>query len=753
MQKTNKNILIVTHYYPPHIGGIEIVAFNQARQLALVGHTVTVITSRIGSEPQDEVVQGVRVLRIPVWNYFEKWGVPFPVFSPRIWSALSRVVKTVDVVHVHDIFYISSFLAVIAARLYKRPIVLTQHVARVMHSSRLVMIVQRIAYATWGAFVLHSSAIVIVYNDIVKQFLTNECGVPTRRVIELRNGIDLKLFHPATDGEKLELRRRFGLPLEKPLVLFVGRLVPKKGAMKLFEASDKEYDIAFVGSGDALDGRTGTSGVHIMGSMGQAELAKLYRTADLFVFPSEGEMFTLAMQEAMASGLPVVTTNEQGYAKYDIDRDLIALVQSTSDELKTTIKRLINDKSRLDSMSAYSLRLARERFDCEANTKHMLKVYSDACVRKQRIAFISDTVLPWFKGGKETRLYEISKRLVAEDREIHIYTMKWWDGPIMIERDGVYYHAICRKYPIYTAEGRRSIYEAIMFSLAVFKLLFERFDVLDVDHMPFFPLFSARIVTWLRGKNLYATWHEVWGQSYWMQYMGGLSGLFGHFIERTSFLLPDVIISNSVHTTERLRASGFNRAIKTVSLGVDLEGVYSADTSSETSDVIFVGRLLSHKNADMLVRAIAIVKKVKPMIKALIVGDGPERSSVQALVNQLGLHDNVRMLSRVADHADVYSLMKASQMLVLPSVREGFGIVVVEAHAAGIPVITTSHEDNAAKDLIREGVNGILAEADPESIAEKILEVLKTRETMKPREGIERYNWNYVAKKIENVFA
>jgi len=373
--------------------------------------------------------------------------------------------------------------------------------------------------------------------------------------------------------------------------------------------------------------------------------------------------------------------------------------------------------------------------------------------KKQRIAFVSDAVMPWHKGGKEKRLYEISKRLVRESREVHIYTMKWWDGPSIIQEEGVYYHALCKQYPLYTADGRRSIYQALMFSLAVFKLLFARFDVLDVDHMPFFPLFSTRIVTWLRGKRLYATWHEVWGREYWMEYLRGSAGIFGYVIEELSFMMPDVIISNSTHTTVRLRAAGFNREIKTIPLGVDLEGVYSADISSEWSDVIFVGRLLSHKNADVLVRAIAIVKKVKPMIKTLIIGDGPEKSRVQMLIDELGLHTNVHVLSHVEDHADLYSLMKASKMLVLPSVREGFGLVAVEANAAGIPVITTSHEDNAAKDLIHEGINGLLSEADPESVAEKILEVLETRQGMKPGWKIEQYDWQTVTKKLEQAFS
>jgi len=370
--------------------------------------------------------------------------------------------------------------------------------------------------------------------------------------------------------------------------------------------------------------------------------------------------------------------------------------------------------------------------------------------KAQRVAFVSDAVMPYNKGGKEKRLYEISKRLVSGTREVHIYTMKWWEGPKMIVHDGVYFHAISRLHPLYR-HGRRSMSQAILFGLATFRLLYAEFDVLDVDHMPFFPLFSARIVTWLKGKKLYATWHEVWGQEYWTEYLKGPLGVFGHITEQLAFLMPDIIISNSEHTTKRLRAAGFKKEIKTIPLGVDLATIRTAKPGTEKSDVIFVGRLLSHKNADLLVKAIAIVKSAKPDILCNIIGDGPEKSDVINLILELKLQDNVRVLDMVDEYEDLYGLMKASKMLVLPSVREGFGLVAVEAFAAGLPVITTSHEDNAARELIKEGVNGFLVEPDEKSIAEKIMQLLHIGKTMKPMHGIEQYDWQAVVQNMEQV--
>lgn len=370
----------------------------------------------------------------------------------------------------------------------------------------------------------------------------------------------------------------------------------------------------------------------------------------------------------------------------------------------------------------------------------------------QRIAFVSDAVMPWHKGGKEKRLYEISQRLVREGREIHIYTMKWWDGPRVIKEQGVYYHALCGLHPLYSGK-RRSLYQAIVFGFASFRLLFEKFDSIDVDHIPFYSLFSIRIITWMRGKKLYATWHEVWGYQYWLAYLGWPLGLIGYMTEYLALRLPDIIISNSLHTTERLRLSRVRGTIYTVPLGVDLEDIFAAEAAEHASDILFVGRLLDHKNAALLVRAIAVAKETRPDLSLIIVGDGPERLHIERLIEDLQLKESIQMINTVDTSTRVYGLMKASKMLVAPSVREGFGLVVVEAHAAGIPVITTPHEDNAAKDLIHEGVNGFLALPNEYDLAEKILHLLDVRATMEPRRYIEQYDWKVVATTIDKIFA
>jgi len=372
----------------------------------------------------------------------------------------------------------------------------------------------------------------------------------------------------------------------------------------------------------------------------------------------------------------------------------------------------------------------------------------------ERIAFVSDAIWPYNKGGKEKRLHEITRRLVKEGRQVDIYTMQWWDGPkTKITKDGIHLHAITKKYPLYKGE-RRSISEAILFSLGCFKLLPRRFDVVDVDSMPFFPLFSVRIVTWLRGKKMLATWHEVWGKNYWQTYMGGLGGMLGAATEWFAMKLPSVVISNSDHTTKRLREVGMKKRIVTVPLGVDVDNIIMVPVHDLESDIIFAGRLLENKNVNLLINAVAEVKKTKSDVRCIIVGDGPERKRLEAQVDNLDLTNNVTFFNFLEDHNELYSLMKSSKVFVLPSVREGFGLVVVEANACGIPVITTTHTSNAAQDLISEGQNGLLAKPDAKDLAKKIREVLAAK-GMNPAKTLEerfsRYRWKYAAEDVERT--
>jgi D-inositol-3-phosphate glycosyltransferase len=371
-------ILIVSHYFSPHVGGIEIVAQNQASQLVKKGNEVSILTSAIGlptgltKHKNNFKIQAVRAS-----NIFEaKMGVPFPIFSPAIITKTYQLVKACDVVHIHDAFYISSFWASFWAKILKKPVVLTQHVAMIPHPNKIVTLVQSIVYKTTGKFIFKQSSFIILFNSSVKDFLTR-LKIDSKKIVMLPNGTDLKLFWPANKTEKNKIKKVYSLPTDRVLALFVGRFVPKKGFHKVLASLDANYTIVMVGGEPPIKYKK-DSRVFFIPYLNQEALAEIYRACDIFVLPSEAEGFPLSIQEAMASGLPIVTSDNEGYTLHNFDRTLFKFINPTIKEIKKSLNILTNDLLLRDAMSKYSAEYARLNFSWENNIEKILSLYKEA---------------------------------------------------------------------------------------------------------------------------------------------------------------------------------------------------------------------------------------------------------------------------------------------------------------------------------------------------------------------------------------
>lgn len=369
-----------------------------------------------------------------------------------------------------------------------------------------------------------------------------------------------------------------------------------------------------------------------------------------------------------------------------------------------------------------------------------------------KIAIVTDAIYPYNKGGKETRTFQLSTRLAKKGHDVHIYTMNWWKGKNLKRENGVTLHGIIKLHPLYSGK-RRSIKEAIFFAIGTLKLLKEDFDVIDVDHMPHLVLFPTKLVTILKRKKLYATWNEVWGRKYWVEYMGKL-GNVAYFIEWLSARMPDKIIAVSEHTKRKLQKDlKIKKKISVVTNGIDLNNIKNVKPSQQKSDVIFAGRLLSHKNVDLLISAIHLLKDRYPNIRCVIVGKGPEEKKLKKLVYSLKLQHNIIFYDFLENHNDLYAFMKSSKVFAFPSTREGFGIVALEANASGIPVITIDHKDNATKDIIKNGQNGGKIKLSEKELATTIFNYLSQgKNTQTPSEHVTNYDWETIISKLEEVY-
>ena len=381
-----------------------------------------------------------------------------------------------------------------------------------------------------------------------------------------------------------------------------------------------------------------------------------------------------------------------------------------------------------------------------------------------RLAFLSDAVYPFHHGGKETLHYERSVRLARRGHRVRIHTMHWWpERERSIARDGIVFQSVAPRTAIYTAKGGRSIWEAVAFGLGSLRLLWSPpFDVLDVDQFPFTPFFAAWLVCRLRNRPMTATWYEVWDRDYWRAYMGRL-GKLGFWLQRSVARSADLVFADSRLTARRLTEwLGVDpHRVLVLSPGVTIPspqpGHFSFASPSgggkgggpKDIDCIFIGRLLAHKHVDVMLRALALT----PGVTGLIVGSGPEKDRLLALAGELGIRDRVTFESP-ASHEAVLDRLRGARLLVFPSTREGFGVAVLEANACGVPALVVQHPDNAALELVRDDVTGIICDLAPHPMAANIRAyladpLLQSRMSKAALATAATYSWDAYVNKME----
>ncbi len=354
-----------------------------------------------------------------------------------------------------------------------------------------------------------------------------------------------------------------------------------------------------------------------------------------------------------------------------------------------------------------------------------------------KIAYVTDVIYPFVMGGAEKRIYEVSKRLVAEN-EVHIFGVKWWKGHDDIIIDGINIHGICKAQKLYSG-GKRSFSEAFQFALSLRPMFKYNLDIIDCNQFPYLHCFPARLVAKVKRAPLVVTWHEVWGD-YWYEYLGR-SGIIGNVVEKSTMKLADTIIAVSKNTKEAL--NHFVKNVTVIPNGVDLGLIDSIKPTKKMYDLLFVGRLIPEKNVDLLLRSM-------PQDKSLgIIGEGPELERLVRLSKELGT--NVTFKSGLP-YEELIGLMKSADALVLPSSREGFGIVALESLASGTPVITVNSKTNAAKELVTNGINGFIVDLNPEAVNSAILKIDKTTMSEKARGSVTDYDWDITSNEILNVY-
>ena len=317
-------ILMLTWEYPPRIvGGIARVVHDLSHRLIKDGHEVTVVTYKEENTPDFEDDKGVKVYRIGNYminpNNFIDWIMQMNFNLVAKANEIIAKEGNFDVIHAHD--WLVAYAAKTLKNSYGTPIVATIHATEAGRNSGIHDETQRYINDTEWMLTYEASE-VIVNSNYMKSELQRLFGLPFEKINVVPNGINLTNFNGIE--RDYEFRRQYAADNEK-IILYVGRLVYEKGIQHLISAMPKilegyhDSKLVIAGKGgmiDELKAQASAMGisnkVYFTGYLNSKQVQKMYKCADVAVFPSTYEPFGIVALEAMLAGVPTVVSDVGG---------------------------------------------------------------------------------------------------------------------------------------------------------------------------------------------------------------------------------------------------------------------------------------------------------------------------------------------------------------------------------------------------------------------------------------------------------
>lgn len=352
--------------------------------------------------------------------------------------------------------------------------------------------------------------------------------------------------------------------------------------------------------------------------------------------------------------------------------------------------------------------------------------------RALRICLVYDSLQPYRIGGAERWYYSLVERLASAGHEVTYLTMRQWDRQTIGTHPAAKVVAVGPRMENYRPGGNRTVLPPILFGLGVLAHLLRhgrRYDVVHTSSFPYFSVLAAAVARPVGGYRIVVDWLEFWSRSYWRSYLGAL-GEVGWAVQNLCLAVRQHAFCPAELTAARLRAHRVNGEVEV------LKGLYAGDLTARQPQpaepvVVFAARLIREKRLTLAIEAIALARRALPQLTARVFGRGPQWDEAARLIAERGLGEVIVMTDFV-ERPVLEATMARALCLLHPSSREGYGLVVVEAAAVGLPSILVAGEDNAASELVEDGVNGVVvSEPSADQLAEAIVRVYQAGQTLR----------------------
>jgi len=337
-------------------------------------------------------------------------------------------------------------------------------------------------------------------------------------------------------------------------------------------------------------------------------------------------------------------------------------------------------------------------------------------------------------GGAEVFTHQVLKRLAKKGYEVTLFTSKFEGCKKREEVDGL---------EIIREGGKYTVYPKAKEHYLQFK---NRYDLI-IDEINTRPFLTPKFV---KEKPIIALIHQLAREFWFYETQFPINYLGYYFLEKMwlSNYKDILTITVSESTKKDLEALGF-RKVLIVPEGLDVKPLSHVGVKEPTPTIVFIGRLKRAKLPDHALKAFHLIKKEINDVRLWVIGDGYMRRELERMkISDVTFYGHV-------ENEMKYSLLKRAHIILVPGVREGWGLVVTESNSMGTPAV--AYNVPGLRDSVIDGQTGILTkENSPSGLAQSAIKILTNTELLQKLSSASldysrRFSWDLTAKELEKI--